>query len=131
MIVDPSALIAILKNEEGYENLVSTILSSRRPPLLSVAGYVEASINIDRAGDPILSGRLDQLLNDLGIEICSVSLIQGQIARQAYRDFGKGMGHPAQLNFGDCFSYALAKERHEPLLFKGNDFSHTDIQSAI
>ena len=66
-----------------------------------------------------------------GITIEQVTEIQAKIAREAYRDFGKGSGHPAQLNFGDCFAYALARDRGEPLLFKGNDFSHTDITPAI
>ena len=60
-----------------------------------------------------------------------VTEAQAKIAREAYRDFGKGSGHPAQLNFGDCFAYALARDRGEPLLFKGNDFSQTDVRSAL
>ncbi len=131
MIIDSSVLIAILKAEEGFEELIATIVSDRKPSSISAASYVEVSILIDRVGDPVLSGRLDQLIHDLVIVVQPVSTTQAQIARQAYRDFGKGSGHPAQLNFGDCFSYALAKESREPLLFKGNDFSHTDLQLAV
>lgn len=131
MIIDSSVLIAILKAEEGFEELIATIVSDRKPSSISAASYVEVSILIDRVGDPVLSGRLDQLIHDLVIVVQPVSTAQAQIARQAYRDFGKGTGHPAQLNFGDCFSYALAKESREPLLFKGNDFSHTDLQLAV
>lgn len=131
MIIDTSVLVAILKTEEGFVDLVSIITSDRRPPSMSAASYVETAIHLDRIGDAVLSGRLDQLINDLAITIQPVTASQAQIARQAYRSFGKGTGHPAQLNFGDCFSYALSKESQEPLLFKGKDFSQTDIQTAV
>ena len=68
---------------------------------------------------------------EVGIVIEPVTERQARIAREAYRDFGKGSGHPAQLNFGDCFAYALAKDKAEPLLFKGADFAHTDVRRAI
>jgi ribonuclease VapC len=61
----------------------------------------------------------------------SVTAVQARMARQAYRDYGKGSGHPANLNFGDCFSYALAREKREPILYKGDDFVHTDLRSAV
>ncbi len=82
---------------------------------------------IDGSRDPIASRRFDDLVREAALSIESVTEDQMRIARGAYRDFGKGSGHPAQLNFGDCFAYALAKETGEPLLFKGNDFIHTDI----
>lgn len=95
---------------------------------MSAATYFESAIVIDGRGDRTLSGNLDGLIKKLKIQIEPVTQSQAVIARQAYRDFGKGSGHPAQLNFGDCFSYALAKEVDEPMLFVGDDFSHTDIR---
>ena len=71
------------------------------------------------------------MILDSEIVIEPVTAEQARIARQAYRDYGKGSGHPANLNFGDCFSYALAREKREPILFKGDDFLHTDLRSAL
>ena len=85
---------------------------------------------VDSSGDPYASRRLDSLLEAARITICPVTATQAQIAREAYRDFGRGSGHPARLNFGDCFSYALAKDSGEPLLFNGDGFPHTDLTSA-
>jgi ribonuclease VapC len=82
---------------------------------------------IDSARDPVASRRVDELLDAGRISVEPVTATQARIAREAYRDFGKGSGHPAGLNFGDCFAYALARETDEALLFKGNDFSKTDI----
>jgi ribonuclease VapC len=86
---------------------------------------------IDKRKNAVLSGKLDDLLGNYGIEFAPVTAAQVQIARKAFRKYGKGMKNPAQLNFGDCFAYALAKETGEPLLFKGSDFGHTDIVPAI
>jgi ribonuclease VapC len=98
---------------------------------MSAASYLETSIVIDRSRDPRPSRQFDLLLHEAGIEIVPVTVEQARIAREAYRDFGKGSGHPAGLNFGDCFAYALATDRGEPLLYKGDDFVHTDIRSAL
>ena len=86
---------------------------------------LSARVSISRA-----SGRFDELIEEAQISIEPVTEAQARIARQAYRDFGKTSGHPAKLNFGDCFAYALAKSKGEPLLFKGQDFSRTDVKSA-
>ena len=86
---------------------------------------------IDSGNDPVLSRRVDELLEILAIGIEPVTVEQARIARQAYKDFGRGSGHPARLNFGDCFAYALAKDKGQPLLYKGNHFSHTDVRSAL
>jgi ribonuclease VapC len=85
----------------------------------------------DGSRDPVLSRRLDEIVQEVGIVIEAVTEVHARIARDAYRDFGKGSGNPAQLNFGDCFAYALATEKREPLLFKGFDFSRTDLTQTI
>ncbi|GAB3520304.1 type II toxin-antitoxin system VapC family toxin [Arthrobacter monumenti] len=130
MIVDTSALIAIIKQEPEAADIAAA-LSRANSVSLSAASYVEAGIIADRMSDPVIARKLDDLLRIHDMEIVEVTASQANRARQAYRDFGKGGGHPAQLNFGDCFSYALAAERHEPLLFKGDDFGHTDLTSAL
>lgn len=94
---------------------------------ISAGTYLEVAIVIDRARDPLVSRRLDEILAESACSIEPVTETQVRIARDAYRDFGKGSGHRAGLNFGDCFAYALARELGEPLLFKGDDFIHTDI----
>ena len=92
---------------------------------ISAANYLEAAIVVDAKRDPVLSAKLDSLLAKLKIAIAPVTEAQARLARQAYRDFGKGSGHPAKLNYGDCFAYALAAERGDRLLYKGEDFAHT------
>jgi ribonuclease VapC len=128
VIVDTSALIAILYAESEADQFISLINGSETK--LSGVSYVEAGAVIDRAGDPVASRELDDLLSLGEVRIEPVSEHQARIARQAYRDFGKGSGHPAQLNLGDCFSYALAKATDEALLYKGDDFTHTDVIAA-
>ncbi len=98
---------------------------------ISAAGYLESAIVVDGKRNPALSARLDALLKRLNIDIAPVTASQAQLARQAYRDFGKGSGHPARLNFGDCFAYALAMERGRPLLFKGDDFVHAGLARVV
>jgi ribonuclease VapC len=98
---------------------------------ISAATLFEASMVADKFGSPILSVRFDEIVEDSKMVIESVTAVQARMARQAYRDYGKGSGHPANLNFGDCFSYALAREKREPILYKGDDFVHTDLRSAV
>jgi ribonuclease VapC len=130
MILDTSAVIAILRSEPEAEEIALAIeqATHRR---ISAVNYVEAAALIDGSHDPIASRRFDDLLREAEITIEPVSENQALIARAAYRDFGKGSGHPARLNFGDCFAYALAKSRKEPLLFKGDDFNHTDVKAVL
>jgi ribonuclease VapC len=130
VIVDTSALIAILRAEPEAAACAAAIESAGRRRL-SAAGYVETGAVIDGARDAIASRRFDELLAVADIAIEAVTAEQARIAREAYRDFGKGSGHPAGLNFGDCFAYALAKVTGEPLLFKGRDFAHTDVAAAL
>jgi ribonuclease VapC len=129
MIVDTSALIAILRDEPEAEACARAIESSliRR---LSAGNFVETALIIDASRDPVASRRFDDLIKEAQIIIEPVTEEQARIARAAYRDFGKGSGHPARLNFGDCFAYALAKALGEALLFKGDDFAYTDIKPA-
>jgi ribonuclease VapC len=128
MIVDSSAIIAVLRDEPDTAEIIEAL--QRAPTCrMSAVTYVESAVISDSNRNPILSRRFDDLLRDVEVQIESVTPAQARIARQAYRDFGKGR-HKAGLNFGDCFAYALAKEMDEPLLFKGNDFRHTDIEPA-
>ena len=121
MIIDTSALVAILYDELEAKDCALAI--ERNPTRrVSAANFVETALAIDGSRDPIASRRFDDLVKEARIVIEPVSEAQARIAREAYRDFGKGSGHPAKLNFGDCFAYALAKTTGEPLLFKGDDF---------
>ena len=130
MIVDTSAVVAVVRNEPERAQFLAA-LERDEVNLISAATYLETAIVVDGSRDPILSRSLNAFLESAEIHIEPVTERQAEIARQAYRDFGKGSGHPAQLNFGDCFAYALAQDRREPLLFKGDDFSHTDVRSAV
>jgi ribonuclease VapC len=130
VIIDTSALLAILRDEpEAKACAQATEEATIRR--MSAASLLEAAIVIDATRDPIASRRLDELIVVAGIAIEPVTAEQARIGREAYRDFGRGSGHPARLNYGDCFAYALAKTTGEPLLFKGTDFSHTDLRAAI
>jgi ribonuclease VapC len=130
MILDTSAIIAILRDEPEAAACAGAIeaASTRR---ISAANFLEAAVVIDGSRDPIASRRFDDLIREAQLVIEPVGEAQARIARSAYRDFGRGSGHPARLNFGDCFAYALARATGEPLLFKGNDFAHTDITPAL
>ncbi len=127
MIVDSSALIAILRDEPQAREFTIAIAEADRRSI-SAANYVETAIVIDGSRDPIASRRFDDLLREAEIVIQPVTEEQARLAREAYRDFGRGSGHPARLNFGDCFAYALAKSTAEPLLYKGDDFLHAGMR---
>ena len=130
MIVDTSAIIAILKEEDDaavYARAIATADARR----LSAASYLECGMVLDSQRDPIIGRGLDELIQEAEFVVEPVTERQARLARQAYADFGNGSGHPAGLNFGDCLSYALALDLREPLLWKGNDFGHTGIQSAL
>jgi ribonuclease VapC len=129
LIVDSSALVAILKREPDWKRF-SEALKDASEKRISAATYFEASVVVDSVRDPIASRALDDLIENFNIVVEPFTAEQVQIAREAYRDYGRGSGHRAQLNFGDCFSYALGRVKREPLLFKGDDFIHTDIRSA-
>ncbi|MHB8731505.1 MAG: type II toxin-antitoxin system VapC family toxin [bacterium] len=130
MIIDTSALLPILRDEPDAAAYAEAIqgATSRR---VSAVSFVEAAVVIDSGRDPVASRGFDELIRVAQIAVAPVTEKQARIARDAYRDFGRGSGHPAKLNFGDCFSYALARVTDEPLLFKGKDFAHTDVTRAL
>ncbi len=129
MILDTSAVLAVVLGEPGFEVFVDAI-SSAPVCRISAASFVEASIVAEsRIGDQGLR-QCDSFFRTSRISVEPVTEDQALLARQGYSDYGKGR-HPAGLNFGDCFSYALAKSTGEPLLFKGDDFHQTDIQPAL
>ena len=130
MIVDTSAIIAILREEDDAALYAQSIAhaDARR---LSAASYLECGIVLDSQRDPVISRGLDELIQEAKFVIEPVTEHQARVARQAYADFGKGSGHPAGLNFGDCLVYALALDLREPLLWKGDDFGPTGVQSAV
>ncbi len=128
MVVDTSAIVAILLGEPE-SNAFAQILAANPPLAISAITLHEASIVM--AGKVRQTGvrLLDDFLRDMSIEVCGVAIEDAVAAREAYFRYGRGY-HAAALNLADCFSYALAKARHEPLLFKGDDFSKTDIVAA-
>jgi len=128
MVIDTSALIAILLGEPETKAF-SSLISSDPKRLISVFSALETSIVIESRKGEAGGLELDLLLHRVQIEIISMNPEQFELARSAWRIYGKGQ-HPAGLNLGDCCSYALSKYSGEPLLFKGNDFSKTDIQSV-
>ena len=129
MIVDTSALVAILKDEPEASYFKARLYGEREVRLSAVTAF-EFGMVVDGWKDEQSSRDADAFLVAIEAEIISVDAETAQIARAAYKQFGK-KNHPAKLNFGDCFAYALAKQTGEPLLFKGDDFSQTDIVSAV
>lgn len=126
MIIDTSAVLAVLLGEpdaEYYERTIARTLPRR----MSVAGLLEAAIVLESRGGMAAGNELDLFLQTAEVELVAVTAEQAQVARRAWRRFGKG-NHPAGLNFGDCSAYALAETNNEPLLFKGKDFAQTDIE---
>jgi ribonuclease VapC len=126
VILDSSAVVAILRAEPEASAMAETMTRAGACGISAVS-YLEAAIVIDSGRDPIASRRFDDFFRESGIVVEPVTFRHAKIARDAYRDFGKGR-HRAGLNFGDCFAYALAKVTGEPLLFKGDEFCHTDIE---
>jgi ribonuclease VapC len=130
MVVDPSALFAILFQEAEADRFSRAIQADRRPKI-STASLVEASaVALGRGGSALLH-ELRREIEEGRIEMTAFSARHAEFAIEAYRRYGRGVGNPGCLNFGDCFSYALAKADDEPLLYKGEDFAKTDIRSAL
>ena len=132
MIIDSSALIAIAAQGSHRRGRLLAVINAADSLAISAATY-RRSIHCRRRHAEIPSRSADsmQCSRNCDLEVVPFTEDQARIARQAYRDYGRGSGHRANLNFGDCFSYALAAERREPLLYVGDDFGHTDIRSAL
>jgi ribonuclease VapC len=130
VIVDSSALIAISRGEPESAVCFRALLDSLLTRI-SAANWLEATIVVDGWRDPEASRELDALIERFKVVVEPVTVHQARTAREAYRRFGRGIGHPARLNFGDCFAYALAKDLDEPLLFVGQDFIHTDVRRVL
>ena len=132
MIVDSSAIIAILFGEPDaafYANAIASASAAPQGVRISAVTYVEAAVVVESQISAAGGQQFDAFMRRAGIAVEAVTEQHALLARQAYADFGKGR-HPAGLNFGDCYSYALAKASREPLLFKGKDFSQTDIEGV-
>ncbi|MGH6805946.1 MAG: type II toxin-antitoxin system VapC family toxin [Ensifer adhaerens] len=128
MVIDTSAIVAIAFNEPDAETYEQKVVDAPRR-FISAATILELAIVIEARLGEAGAAELDLWLYKAGVEIVAVDAEQIAVARRAWRSYGKGR-HPAGLNYGDCFSYALAKTRSEPLLYKGDDFSRTDIEAA-
>lgn len=129
MVVDSSVLIAILLNEDDAAQYAQKLLDTDQI-YISAVSIVEASMVIEYKKGEAGANKFDELLQLIEPIIIAFDKQQAQLARIAWRKYGKGR-HPAKLNFGDCCSYAAAQQNNFPLLFKGNDFSQTDMQSAL
>jgi ribonuclease VapC len=129
MVIDSSAVLAILFAEPDARDYAEAIEDASLR-LMSAATFVETSIVLEASHGPLGASQLEIFIHQAGIEIVPVDVDQAEVARSAWRRFGKG-NHRARLNFGDLFAYALAKSTGEPLLFKGQDFAQTDVTPAI
>lgn len=125
VVVDSSAILSILFAEPDSDDILVAISSNGC--VISAGNYLETAIVVDSTKNPIAIRKFDALIKEAEIEILPVDLKQIEIARAAYRDYGKGSGHPAQLNFGDVFAYALTTTSRRKLICKGDDFVKTDI----
>jgi ribonuclease VapC len=128
VIVDTSAVVAVLLGEPPADRIVDLLIG--REAAMSAATLTELGIVVGRLA-PQQARRLDALLTEWQVEVVPFTAEHARIARDAYRDYGRGSGHPARLNLGDCFAYALATERRDELLFVGDDFARTDLRAAL
>lgn len=128
MIVDTSAVVAVLRQEQGYEVLVEA-LNKEVAVGISAASYVEVCAVLARTQEQ--QAVVDELLRVFAVRTVAFDERQAKVAVAAYQRYGRGSGHPAKLNMGDIYSYALAKTRGESLLFVGDDFVHTDVVAAL
>jgi ribonuclease VapC len=122
-------MLAIVLREPDGRRYLRAMLDAA-PRRMSVSNWLEATMVVDRKGNALAVNWFEDFMRNAQIELMPVSVSQATIARAAWRTFGRG-NHPAKLNYGDCFAYALAKETGESLLFKGNDFAQTDVESAL
>lgn len=129
MVVDSSALVAILRGEPESDAFTRAILASSSAAI-AAPNLLETGIALDRASGVSVAAGIRRFIEATGLEVVPFGVEHIDAALEAYRRFGKGSGHPARLNFGDCFAYALARVRNVPLLYKGDDFAQTDVASA-
>ena len=129
MVIDTSVLVAILSDEPGAP-VYEAAIEEDPVRLISTATFLETAIVIDARYGPAGGRELDLLLHAAAVELVAVNREQAELARRAYREYGKGR-HPAALNYGDCFAYALSRASGEPLLYQGDDFGRTDVRSAL
>jgi ribonuclease VapC len=130
LIVDTSALLAVMLEEDDSDRFLDAITFAESASISAVSHF-EAAMIIERRSDGVASKRFDDIERLMKLRVVEFTPTQALLARQAWRRFGKGSDNPAQLNYGDCMVYALAKDTGQPLLFKGNDFSQTDIEPAL
>lgn len=128
MIVDSSALLAVIQGEPEAAECIDRLLAEECR--ISAANWVEAGIVVDNRSI-VTQREFDELMSLAEISVAPVTADQARIARDAYRRYGRGSGHPARLNYGDCFAYALAVSSGESLLFVGDDFGETDVRPAL
>jgi ribonuclease VapC len=129
MVIDSSALIALLLAEPDSSRYIAAVARAQRR-MISAPSYLETAIVMMSRSGPQAQALLDRLLAELAIEVVPFTHEQGRLAVAAFQQYGKGTGNPASLNFGDCFTYALAKLTGDPVLYKGEDFSKTDLVGA-
>jgi ribonuclease VapC len=127
MVIDTSAILAWLKDEPARDRIVAG-LEAHPVRRMSSVSLLEAQIVVRGREHPALLDKLDRFLQEIAVIVVPFDESQSRLAADAFQRYGKGQGHPAQLNLGDCAVYALAKTTNEPLLFIGNDFSQTDIE---
>ena len=127
MVIDTSAILAWLKEEPERSRIVAALEahSARR---VSTVSLLEAQIVVRAREHPALLEKLDRFLDEIEVQVMPFDETQARMAADAFQRYGKGQGHPAQLNMGDCAVYALAKSVNEPVLFVGNDFAQTDVE---
>lgn len=130
MVVDSSALVAILLREPEAAAFTAAVLDAPRR-LVGAPSYLETVMVLVGRHGPPARGVVDRFVVEIGAEVVAFTPDQARRAAEAFMRYGKGRGHPANLNFGDCCSYALAAETGSPSLFKGDDFAHTDIPAAL
>ncbi|MCO5160842.1 MAG: type II toxin-antitoxin system VapC family toxin [Mesorhizobium sp.] len=130
MIVDASAVLAVLLEEPEGRQIEDIIVRTVDELVMSPMNFLEAAVRVDRLKSEAKSETFDRFMQSAGITLVPITEDQAFRARQAYKTYGKG-NHPAKLNLGDCFAYALSKARGEPLLFKGDDFRLTDVEAVI
>lgn len=130
MILDTSAIIAVIDDEE-YADAIAERIAAAGHIAMAAPTAVELTAVLSRYRKPELHAIVDRRLRGWGVEIAPFDAEQARIAQQAYRDYGRGSGHPASLNLGDCYSYALAVANDDELLFVGDDFGHTDVRTAL